>query len=387
MPCQRSVSLRRMPPVLSILAALLGVHGYVAADALDTVQLRAGVRLVHDDNLFARAENQNPVSDWLARVEAGIRLDKQWGRQHVLLDAGLVDYRYRDFDNNDFTATPYQAVWQWGLGNDVSGEFSLERDESPDLTDPAFSASAVNVKKHDTQRASVQWQMLSSWLLLGALDRNKVSYSALTASPDETVRAAELGLRYLSGKGSFLELSQREGDGEEQLSGDFKERQTRLSAQWAVSDKLKSSLAWGYLSRSYQDRSELDYSGNTWQAGLRWQVSGKLDLSLTADQTIESQLAFRSRTVRNWSFDPRWQISHRVSARAGYLYSSAAYEQPLPGLGKRDDRTRVGTLGMDWQLTDPLKLSAEWQHEKRSSSYPGLDYTRQSYWLGMVLAF
>ncbi len=379
----------RIGPSLSVLAAAVAalLSGTAVADTLDTVQWRVGVREVYDDNLFARPPEKDPVSDWMTRVDAGVLLDKQWGRQRVQLDLGVVDYRYRDYDNNDFTATPYQAAWQWALGNDVSGEFRLSREESPDLTDPAFGANAVNVKKRDYQKAGVQWQFHPSWLLLGALDRDKVSYSALNSTPDETLRSVDLGVRYLSGKGSFVELLARSGEGEQQFYDDFRERQAGLSAEWAVSEKLRTWLGWGRLSRDYDKRSELDYSGDTWRAGVRWQATGKIDLTLSADQKIESQLLYRSRTVRSWSLEPRWQLSHRVTARASYVHSSAAYEQALPVLGKRDDRTRVGSLSLDWQLTDPLKLSTQWQHEKRSSSYPGLDYSRQGYWLGLALAF
>ncbi|WP_168929160.1 outer membrane beta-barrel protein [Crenobacter intestini] len=376
--------LRRRAGRVGLAALLLGLYGQAGADALDTVQWRAGLRLEHDDNLFARP--QDPAGDWLTRLDAGVRLDKQWSRQRVLVDVGVVDYRYRDYDNNDFTATPYQAQWQWGLGNDLGGEFRLSREESPDLTDPAFGARAVNVKKQDTQRAAVQWQFHPSWALNGALGRDKTSYSALTATPDETVRTAELGLRYLSGKGSYVELMQRMGQGEEEVQGDFDERHTRLYAEWAYSAKLKAHLGWGRLSRSYE-QGGADYSGNTWQAGARWQITSKVDLTVSADQAVESQLVFRSRTVRNWLVEPRWQISQRLSARANYQHSRADYEQALPGLGQRDDRTRVAGLALDWQLTDPLALSAQWQHEKRSSSYPGLDYARQRYWLGVALAF
>ncbi|MCP9757879.1 hypothetical protein EGI20_00930 [Aquitalea sp. S1-19] len=370
---------------ISILSALLAIGHGAQADELDAVQFFAGIRLTHDSNLFG--SESNAKSDWLARTEAGVMLDKRYGLQRLKLDVSLVDYRYREYDDNDFTAYPYAASWQWVLGSRLSGDFLLQHDETQDLIDPAFLADSVNIKTTDFQRASLQWQVMQRLYLLGGFDHSKTDYSQPSFSVSEELKSAELGLRYQTPAGNDLQLIMRDGRGEEQGRFDFDQRSYLVSTNWQLADKTRLEAGLGRLERSYDSNPGRDYSGKNGYVTLRWAPTAKLQISLSGRNDVEAQQFFTSKQTTTWALEPVWQVSHKVRLSAGLSRADTDYKGAPANTPQFKETTDILRLGADWQILDPLRISTELSHERRDSTNPYPSYRRMQFWLGARFAF
>ncbi|MGL6069665.1 outer membrane beta-barrel protein [Craterilacuibacter sp.] len=354
------------------------------ADDLDTVKFRVGTRLTHDSNLFG--SEQDAKSDWLARTEVGVSIDKYYSLQHLKLDFSAVDYRYSEFDNNNFIAYPYDVGWKWVLGSRLRGDFLLRHEEVPDLLDPAFSGDSINIKRSDLQRASLSWQALQRVYLLAGIDSTKTDYSQNSFSVNEKADTADLGLRYQTPAGNALQFVVRDGRGTEQENRDFDQRSYLVAVNWQLGGKTSLDAGLGRIKRSYDDAS-LDYSGSNGYAVFNWKATDKLELNVSIKRDIDSQQIFSSRTTDTFSIEPSLQISSKIRLFASLLHSAADYKGAPAGIPQRNDKTDIASIGSEWRPFDPLTLTATMQHEKRNTTDPYPSYRRQQYWLGVALGF
>src|SRR2546425_941976 len=130
----------------------------------------AGASVTWDSNVFRLPDSlaglaPNGKSDRISAMYVGLRIDKPYAQQRVLLDATSTAYRHDRFSYLDFDALDYRGAWQWHLTPRVSGVLSAERSQSLVNYADFRNITQRNVRTAENRRASADWLMFGGWHL------------------------------------------------------------------------------------------------------------------------------------------------------------------------------------------------------------------------------
>jgi hypothetical protein len=118
-----------MQPIRCWLALALSAMPLTSsADELDTLQFRAAMNKTYDSNLFRRANNE--VAEQITTTTLGVKLDKTYSLQRLIVDMYYVDYKYNENDYLDYGAKNYSASWLWSLTPNLTGTLSSQRTQT-----------------------------------------------------------------------------------------------------------------------------------------------------------------------------------------------------------------------------------------------------------------
>jgi exopolysaccharide biosynthesis operon protein EpsL len=370
--------------ILPLLAAA-AVSPMAQADPEDSLNLVAGVGVLHDSNLFRRSSGKEE-SEQILSVSAGLKVNKAYSLQRFIVDAVLTDYRYQNHSNFDYVGKNLNAAWQWSLTPFLHGNLSASRNESlSSFVD--YIGSSPNMRTVDTYRFDAEWEAAGRWRLVGGLNHLQRRNSQLfLAEGDYDASAAEAGVKYQMPSGSSLTLMGRQLQGEyarrvvsqaDSIDSGFDQRDVELKLVWPMTGKSRLTGRLAHISREHDNFSVRDFSGPVGQLDYSWDVGGKLRFNVGLKQDLASYQTNDSSyyRLRGFNLSPVWQLSSKIALRARYSQDRRDYRGGLLiGLSERSDMLRTAQLAIDWMPLRTVVVSAYLQQDSRSSNRADRDF-------------
>ena len=359
--------------------------------------VRAGV--LYDDNLFrfaskteAEAAGFSSQSDRVNTLDAGAQLNLRISRQLVRVNAGINDNKYNRYDFLDNTGKSYGITWDWRLGNDVYGDLSTSHSQSI----AGFNDNDIivrNLRTFKRQRASINWNVLSTWTLYSIAEYSDFENEEAIFQPlDREDDSYEVGTRFQTTSGTKVCLFYR------YLKSDFINRvgttalifgrkneqdQYGLNLAWLPTLKTRFTGQISTIRFTRENALQNNFNGLNQRWNLDYALSGKTSLGLTAyreltsvDDLLSTYVLFKGAGANaNWNATSKLNInaSYGVGKRE-FLGGSSVFSVPV----EREDNTKRFGLNMAYAPTEHASLQLRYVNEDRVSNINSFAYQFQS---------
>lgn len=398
---------------LSPIAGLTAAH----ADEFDVFNLRAGVNVVRDDNLFRTPEGdpRGRQSDTVTSTVAGIDFNKRFSLQEIRANLNWTHINYASHGYLDADAINYDARWLWATGSRLSGELAADRTEVPNSYAEFPELRDIrrrNLRVTENQRFALDFALFPSWHMIGELaHQNITNEQAIFADTDTEATSAGAGVKYTPASGNWAswmakrydgKYSKRNLDAARAFDNGYTQTGQEFRANWQFTGRSALNGRMEYIRREHDHFGVRDFSGWNGYLAYLYQYSVKTSFNLAYQRTLGtyqqypgSPLAFSglySYFVGNGvSLGAQWAATEKiqVSARVGYTEREFRGElQPLPaGMPRRLDKTTDGSLDLTYKATRWLELGAGVKAEKRNSNTDGFDFSDRRVMLSANIIF
>lgn len=370
------------------------------ADDKDAFNIVAGVTVNHENNLFRVSPGANlPAgahkSDNVYGANVGVRFDKQYSLQRLQFDATATQYR---FDNNNFlnfNGIDYRGAWLWQVTPRFNGVLSASRSETlvPYSDYRPGGAAYLNraTQINENRQFTLDGEITAAWHVVGGIGQSRSRNSQpFSQVGDYVMNGAEAGVKYVSAAGNSLTVVQRESRGDYEgrsldavniaarLDTGFDQSETEARLQWRVSGHTSLDGRLGYVKREHNNFGDRNYSGTVGKLDYLWTPTGKLQLNLSAGRNLHSfqEGASSYYIADTFSVAPAWLLSDKTTLRMKLEQVERDFRGAVVATSPlRDDRTRLLQFGADWKATRTILVQGTLQRERRTSNFPGFDYT------------
>lgn len=364
----------------------------------DTINFVGGIAASNDSNFF-RGPSGAETGETINVGTAGLRLDKQYSLQRLMLNLSASEYRFRTNSYLDYSAKNADASWQWSVTPHLHGTLQATHGESLNsFVD--YNGRQRNIRKTDVLRGDFELEAWGRIRLLGGATRTTIANGLATFDDgDLTIRAPEFGLKYQLPSGSYLSLVSRRATGEYNkralnpravLDTGFAQNDTEVRFHWLLGGKSTLNGRVARVARDFDHYEQRSYSGTVSSLDYQWDLSGKIRLGLGWRNDLVSYQTYDASfyKVRGVNFTPVWQLSGKAAVRGRFANERRDYQGAVQiGLPQRDERWRQGLLAFDWSPMRTLTLSASIQRERRDSSIDGADFSDRLISMSANLAF
>lgn len=365
------------------------------ADALDVVNVVAGVSSKYDDNLFRLPSGQD-TSALTGRTErgdrvltsfAGLRVDQPYSLQRFKLDLTWTAYRFQNFDYLDFDAKEYRAAWLWSLTPYLKGTLSADRKQQLNDFRDYRSYTAANIRTTENRVFDADWSPHGNWhLLAGFRQMEQTNSQVFNEDADVKVNGVNAGLKYQFPSGSSVtwmttvrqgQFTKRALNAGSLLDTGYDERESEARLEWLASERSRFNLRTSHLDRTHDHFDQRDFDGWTGRLEYMWSPSAKLRLNASAARELASYQTTESSYSQNDSVG--LALGYEVSPKVKVNLNGSLYERRYLGDGVVSNIGRVDTgssvmLGADWTPLRSLKFSASVQQNRRQANVAGADF-------------
>jgi exopolysaccharide biosynthesis operon protein EpsL len=380
---------------------ILNVGGMRLAFAQTTDTLRPFVRyaVTYDDNVLGLPSGVSAIeaigldskSDMSQTWEAGVLLDKKFGRQYFTGSLKAGKTRYDTYKALNFDGRDLVGNWNWFLGNHLQGNVgaTYAKGLTP-FTD--FHQFVRNVRTQQREYIDATWRFHPSWRVKTAASRYQLDYDLLSQQPsNRTENRYDLGLDYLarSGSSAGLLLVNTKGNypnrlqlGSVALSNSYEQDEIKANIDWRVSGNTRLQLLAGRVSRTQQDPRVNDFNGINARLTADWVVTGKLRMTgaIWRETGIVDDLSAVYSLNKGISVAPRWQISEKILLDMQVKYEKRDFSQSLGSssafFNERQDSLRTASLAISYKPLRNTVLQTSIFHSAKSSDLQFDGYRR-----------
>lgn len=306
-----------------------------------------GVTYSYDSNVFGlpsedvgRAFGLSGLSDTSRTVQAGLAIDKLFGRQKVTGSLALNRVNYNEFSQLDTNGRDLRGNWGWQLGNHLQGNLGSTYVYSlAPFTD--FNQPVKNVRTQKRYYADGTWRFHPSWQTRVGLSRFDSHYdlpSQRTGNRTEDI--SEFGIDYLASSNSTVGLQARRIQGHIpsfQIVGpiairsDYTQDELKAKIDWRFTGKTRLQFLGGQVQRKHDILPVRDFSGYNLRIVMDYLYSGKLSISTAVwrETGIIDDLSNAYSINKGISISPRWAVTDKVTVQPELRYESRDFTQSL----------------------------------------------------------
>jgi exopolysaccharide biosynthesis operon protein EpsL len=352
-------------------------------DELDTLQFRASVNKAYDSNLFRRPNNE--VQEQITTSTFGVRLDKSYSLQRVLLDISYVDYKYHENDYLDFAATNYNGAWYWSLTPELTGTLSSQRTQSLNSFGD-FLNTTRNIRTLTDHQFRAKYSPYQVWSLILGVSQTQLANSELfTAISDFDATGLDYGASYNFASGSSItflghsrkgQYKKRPLDPVIAFDDGYSENEFELNLFVANPGISKLIGKLGYLEREYDNFRIRNYQSYIGYLNYELILTGKIKSNVGISREIAP---FETDTTAYSISDSlnaqlTYDISSKIQAGINVRYS----ERDFGGRGQFDSirLDREDSFGgfVGWNPTKNIGFSLRTTKSSRNSNLSRFDF-------------
>ena len=357
----------------------------------DPFQLRLGREITWDANVF-RIPDSAPDpqagrgipgrSDQLTRTSVGLKFDKEYGLQRLLIDIGQSTLRYDKFSSLNSDAYDRLARLNWQLGPRLRGTLSAIRSQSAVGFDQTGGTTNI-VRTNGSEQLTVDGWLSGGWHLLAGYSASDVTNSVpFVTQPNVNQSTAEAGLRYVAESANSVSYTQRWGRGSYAgqavnfvtlTDSGFTLRESELMASWVTGGQsaLEGRLTW--IERRYDNIPQRGFSGVAGEVRYHWTPTGNLTFDFSALQNLTAytpDLQSSYRKDDTLSFAATWAVGATTTLRMNLSRQSSSFLGPVtPVAGpQRHDVLNIARLAVEWKPHARITLGASVQRQQRTSN-------------------
>ncbi|MFD1121338.1 XrtB/PEP-CTERM-associated polysaccharide biosynthesis outer membrane protein EpsL [Methylophilus flavus] len=356
----------------------------VWADELDTLQFRASINKAYDDNLFRRSTDE--TTEQITRSTLGIKIDKSYSLQHVILDVWVVDNKYHKNDYLDFVGKNYNATYLWTLTPSLTGTLSSRQTESMNNFGD-FLRTEQNVRTFTSNEFTAKYSPHQVWGAILGVSQNKLENSQVfTAITDFDAKGLDYGVSYdFSSKSNIKFLAhnrtgnfnQRPLDPVNLFDNGYKENEYELDLYLQEPGLSTLSAKLGYVDREYDNytvRNYKEFIGNVnYNLILTGKIKGNFSLMRTASpfETVNSTYSVTDTFTTRLTYD----VSSKIQAGVNLRYTERDFEgrAQFDTSGRNDIEHAYGGF-LSWNPTKNIGLTLNSTKSTRDSTVARFDY-------------
>lgn len=322
---------------------------------------------------------------------AGLRIDKQYGLQEVIVEASATRYTYSNFSSLDSTGHDVYASYAFKVTPSIGGDVIYKSTAVPtDQADTGFT-TVSNIRTTTTKRLDTDW-------FSGASLHPRLSVfeeSARSSLPDfqeenSRTRSVSGGLIYLFPSNNSLEAYYRKANGEYTdlvfdptvaFASSFRESQSGMRLHWLFNGLSSLDADAGYFDRTHRDVPARNFSGFVGNLSLTYLVTGKTRLNLYVSRGLYSSQS----DISSYGKEDRvnltmtWAATNKISFVPALLYVRQAFEGALTPIPVQlREITRSQSLELRYAVLRELDLAAILGHESRAATLSAYQYTNRS---------
>lgn len=357
----------------------------VLADEYDTFQFRAGLVETHDNNLFRRASGE--VSETITTKTIGMKIDKTYSLQRVLLDLNVIDNKYKNNDYLDFVAKNYNAAWFWSLTPEVTGVLSSERSQSLNSFGDVRITTQQNIRTLTMNQFRAQYSPHNVWALIAGFSQTSlVNSETFTAISDFDAAGFDYGLMYQFPSSSNIRFMghNRRGDFTKRpldiisaFDNGYSENEYEVELVMIDQSRSKLSGKFGYLKREYNNFEIRNYSSYVGDINYELKLTGKIKSTVGLSRLIAPFEATNSTYTLTDSARARliYDVSSKVQAGLNLSYAERDFDgRGQFGSADRLDKERTYGLFLRWSPLRNVGITLNSSQSNRSSTISNFDF-------------
>lgn len=352
----------------------------------DTIMPFVQVGYSYEDNLFrlpdgVAGDDGGGRSDTLRQTVVGLQILRPIGRQTFTGTIRLSKVDFNHYTSLDYTGKDIAGTWLWQLGNHLEGSLGGTYSESLSPFSDFHSAD----RDLRTQRGEFfegKWHFHPSWQVRTRLSRDEVEHDLLARRYlNSTLDGTEVGFDYLATTGSTVGLQalhQKARYPENQLfTGTIRDEAytqdtVSLKVFWKLNELTDLQFLIGRARREHPTQGYADSSGSNGRLVAHWSPLSTLNLTATLSKSFEpfEGNVFSYSSSKSGSLAANWKLLPKISMDAQYRYAKRDFMGAASSillLGAQDV-TRVGSLGVNYQLRNNIGLSASVFVDSRSTN-------------------
>jgi exopolysaccharide biosynthesis operon protein EpsL len=354
------------------------------ADELDTLQFRASINKAYDDNLFRRSNNE--TSEQITRSTLGIKFDKAYSLQRVILDVWVIDNKYHENDYLDFVGKNYSATYLWTLTPSITGTLSSKQTESMNNFGD-FLRTEQNVRTMTMNEFTAKYSPHKIWGFILGVSQNKLENSQVfTAITDFDAKGLDYGVSYDFSSGAYIKflahnrsggLSQRPLDPVNAFDNGYKENEYELDLFFQEVGKSSLSAKVGHVAREYDNFTVRDYEAFIGNVNYNLIITGKIRSNFILARTAAPFETSNTTYSISDTFSTRltYDVSSKIEAGLNLRYSERDFEgrARFDTSGRNDKEHSYGGF-INWNPTKNIGLSLNSVKSYRNSTISRFDY-------------
>lgn len=339
----------------------------------------------HNDNLLSGPPTASLVSSIVFNVVPGLLAEiKSHGDRYTLSYLGnysryesssIDNYDHHDLflaGDNTFTSRAHLG-WKAGYLKNSDPRGATDRPSLPGAGPDLWHASVANaIFSYGAAQATGRVELETN-----LQDKRYLNNRLYTAGSDADISmlSGRFFYRVMPKTSLLFEVRNTRYDyTEDILLNSNTERRYYVGVTWLATAATTGTFKLGRLTTNFTDPNHADYSGASWEGGIRWTplTYSTVDVTTsksTADTTSAGTGSYILNTSTNVMWNHQWAsyIASRVSA--GMLTSDYVG-------GNRKDDTKTYGFGFFHDLNHRLRAGVDWTLTDRSSSQSVYDFKR-----------
>ncbi|HVL58708.1 MAG TPA: XrtB/PEP-CTERM-associated polysaccharide biosynthesis outer membrane protein EpsL [Burkholderiaceae bacterium] len=335
-------------------------------------------------------------SDTVLRGLVGVNFERIFSLQRIRLDARVEPTKFVEHSRFDYVGYNAGGTWDWQVGRPLFGQVGIRLRRMLAPFDAALTTQR-NMEDRRNLRAAAGFRFTPSWAVLAGVEHESLDNSvAVRRGLDYQFLTAEAGVRYAPGTGTEIDFVYRRTDGDypnrqvfdalgnllpAAIDNQFKQDAFLARLQIRPNEDSRIQGTAGYVQRKFDNLPQRDFSGPTAGIDVDWAPTGALVIrtSLVRDIYTEELITANYVDVRTLAVRPLWRVTGRISLLGNAVFSQRTYKGD-PGFVltgaqvRKDDFTALG-VQVHYEFTRTILATAELRRDRRSSNYPGFDFT------------
>jgi len=334
------------------------------AELSDTIHPFVSVGITHDDNLLRLDQDANPgvdLSDTYRSTIAGVKLEREIGRQKLTASAKVSKLDFDRFSALDYTGKDASVNLDWQLAGHLNGRLGGTYSEALASFED-FHTAARNLRTDKKVYGEANWRFHPSWQVHGAHVREEFHFDLPAyAYNNRTEETTDAGFDYIAADTSTFGLMARRMKGiypdtvfgTTVIDNGYVQDSINLNVSWVASAVTQVTFLGGRARRRNNASSLRDESGNNGRLIVNWiprqrlQISGSAwrEFGVTEGLLVNSALSTGTNLTVTWTYSPKITVS-------GVIQNEKRDFRPLSGVvitSGLTDRTHNANVGVAYE--------------------------------------
>jgi len=404
-----------LPTFSAAILLLGGLTPATDANALwsDRLELFVSEAVIHDDNVFRISSQSDPAAvlgssskgDTYRTSSLGFNLDVPVSRQRFQGGLTLNNTNYDRFTVLNFDGYDGRAIWQWQIGNELSGQLGYTEIlalSSLANIQSGVQSSTPNPLKSQRTFFNAAYMLTPRWRLRGEVSRLEQSNGIPEFQVNDIgIDGTDLTASYVTPANNQVGLNMRVEEGRfpngQMVAGSvidnaYRQRSGAVVADWRLTGHSHVSVRAGWINRDYEQLLQRDFNGRTYHVAYDWTPTGKFSLTATALREISAyeQVNTSFVLVKGIALRPTLRLTEKIGILGNLEYNDREYlgdPRLLLGAVPPTERVRVATVTASYRPFRPVTLEMNWRRESRSSTIAFGDYVADIVGVSARLAF
>lgn len=394
--------------IMGGMCSLMNQNVFAAALFEHIVQPYVETHLTYDSNILrlpkgytpVMSGNKNTTSSFIKQLKAGLAVKWQISQQEVIADVNVNQNWYSTFNELNYTGYNLLGQWNWQIGSRLKGEISYNNEQS--LSNfSQINRLINNVQKTQLYIANGSYEIFPDWFLRAGFSRNMTSFpTALRQQNNLNEDTGSFGLRYGTALDNVLGFNVIIANGKYPKRDDtsiFDNAYTRTSyvieGRWHYSVKTEIKAELGYTSQKFKHITERNFSDITANADIRWDITSKSAVLLSAWRKINAADNLTATFVLyqgvmitpmwTWSETPKIKVELPISYEQQLSLGTLNLGNAAANSQSQQANQSMIRLNLSYTPIQNVEMTAFSAYETRHSNVQTSNY--QDYSVGMTM--